>query len=180
LIFLSLGTHEQPFSRAIELVEPIAQAGEEVVVQHGSTPPQAGMAGVRWLPYLDYGGMVDTMVGARGFVCHAGVGSIMTALRHAVTPVVVPREARLDEHVDDHQRQLSDRLAQLGLIVVADERGLEPALESAAALRGASRGPGVQLSMAIERASDRRGRLLPARPRWFRPAVDQDRRRTSR
>lgn len=163
MIFLSLGTHEQAFDRAIDLIEPIAGAGEDVVVQHGATPPR-DVAGVEWIKFVEYARMVELMVASRGYVCHAGVGSIMTALKHSVVPVVLPREARLGEHVDDHQRQLCDRFASRGLVVIADERGLDVALAETSRMSGTSRGPGRELGRAVERASDRRGRVAPTHP----------------
>ncbi len=63
------------------------------------------------------------------FVCHAGVGSIVLARRYGLRPIVVPRKHELGEHVDDHQLELSRRLAQSGIVtLVEDERDLAAAV----------------------------------------------------
>jgi beta-1,4-N-acetylglucosaminyltransferase len=116
LILVSLGTHEQPFERALDLVEALA-GEEDVVVQHGHTPARPGTSGVRWLRFVSYEEMVALVREASGVLCHAGVGTVMTTLGLGRTPVVVPRLRRLGEHVDDHQLQITRALAARGLVV---------------------------------------------------------------
>ncbi len=116
MILLSLGTHQQPFPRALDLVEPLARRGEQLVVQHGATPPRPEMPNTTWVEFTPFEQVVDTMARADGVVCHAGVGTIMTALQAGHTPVVVPRQARYGEHVNDHQLDIATRFAEQGLI----------------------------------------------------------------
>lgn len=54
-------------------------------------------------------------------VCHAGSGMIARALHAGRTPLVMPRRRRFGEHVDDHQVQLADRLAEFGLVIPVDD-----------------------------------------------------------
>jgi UDP-N-acetylglucosamine--N-acetylmuramyl-(pentapeptide) pyrophosphoryl-undecaprenol N-acetylglucosamine transferase len=116
LILLSLGTHQQPFSRALDLVEPLAIGGEYLVIQHGSTPPRLAMPNTTWVEFMPFDDVVETMDKADSVVCHAGVGTIMTALQAGHTPVVIPRQASRDEHVDDHQLDIATRFAERRLI----------------------------------------------------------------
>ncbi len=51
-------------------------------------------------------------------ISHAGVGSALTALRCGKRPILVPREARRGEHVDDHQRQIATELAGRNLALL--------------------------------------------------------------
>ena len=44
-------------------------------------------------------------------ICHGGCGSISLALRAGKVPIVVPRQKRYGEHVNDHQLQLTQALA---------------------------------------------------------------------
>jgi UDP-N-acetylglucosamine transferase subunit ALG13 len=71
--------------------------------------------------------------------------------------VLVPREHRFGEHVDDHQRQIADRVSGRGLAVTAaaDQVTLDD-LERAAGLAATS-GPAPPLALA-----GRLGRLLHA------------------
>jgi UDP-N-acetylglucosamine transferase subunit ALG13 len=129
LIFLSLGTHQQPFTRALDLVEPLALGGEDLVIQHGSTPLRQTMPNTTWLEFIAFEEVADMMAKAKSVVCHAGVGTIMTALQAEHTPVIVPRLARYGEHVDDHQLDIATRFAERGLVrCVISETDLAPIL----------------------------------------------------
>ena len=116
MILLSLGTHQQAFLRALDLVEPLACGGADFVIQHGSTPPRPEMPNTVWIEFMPYENVVDAMARADSVVCHAGVGTIMTALKAGHTPVVIPRQAQHGEHVDDHQRDIATRFAERGLV----------------------------------------------------------------
>jgi UDP-N-acetylglucosamine--N-acetylmuramyl-(pentapeptide) pyrophosphoryl-undecaprenol N-acetylglucosamine transferase len=117
VIFVTLGTHEQPFNRALDLVAALTQH-DRVLVQHGATPPRRGLNGVEWSEYLDWEPLAASMRDADVVVTHAGVGSAVTAIRAGKKPLLVPRLARYGEHVDDHQLQLAERLAEFGMAVV--------------------------------------------------------------
>ena len=129
MILLSLGTHQQPFPRALDLVESLTRGGEDLVIQHGSTPPRPEMPNTIWVEFMPYEEVVDAMAQADSVICHAGVGTIMTALQAGHTPVVLPRLARHGEHVDDHQLDIATRFAEQGLIrCVTSETDLAPLL----------------------------------------------------
>jgi UDP-N-acetylglucosamine transferase subunit ALG13 len=129
LILLSLGTHQQPFPRALDLIESLAHSGEDLVIQHGSTTPRPEMPNTIWVEFLAYDDLADTMAQADSVICHAGVGTIMTALQARHTPVVIPRLAQHDEHVDDHQLDIATRFAERGLVCcVTTETDLAPLL----------------------------------------------------
>jgi UDP-N-acetylglucosamine transferase subunit ALG13 len=63
-------------------------------------------------------------------ICHAGTGSLITALRQSCHVIAVPRLHALGEVYDDHQEQIAAEFESRGLIQVA--RTTE---ELAAALR---------------------------------------------
>jgi UDP-N-acetylglucosamine transferase subunit ALG13 len=88
----------------------------DLYVQHGpATPPPCARADV----YLPFGGIVERIEQADIVVTHAGVGSIMCAMRAGHVPVVFPRLKRYAETVDDHQAELAEALAQRGTVIVA-------------------------------------------------------------
>jgi UDP-N-acetylglucosamine transferase subunit ALG13 len=129
LILVSLGTHQQPFPRAIDLVEPLALGGEELVIQHGSTQPRRNWPNTRWYPFLEFDDLVERMTTAHSAVCHAGVGTIMTAVETGHVPLVIPRRRVFGEHVDDHQEDIARCYAERGLVkCVIDETELAPLL----------------------------------------------------
>jgi UDP-N-acetylglucosamine transferase subunit ALG13 len=129
LILLSLGTHQQPFRRALDLIEPVALAGNTVLVQHGSTKPRLEMPNVSWIELMPFEELVAQMAVASSVVCHAGVGTIMTSLQAGHTPVVIPRQAQYGEHVDNHQLDIAMRFAERGLVrCLISETDLVPLL----------------------------------------------------
>jgi UDP-N-acetylglucosamine--N-acetylmuramyl-(pentapeptide) pyrophosphoryl-undecaprenol N-acetylglucosamine transferase len=131
LILLTLGTHEQPFARAIDLIEPLARQ-EQLVIQHGFTPPRADLANVRWIDFLEHEELIRLAADASAVVCHAGVGSIMTVLGLGKTPVLIPRLKAFGEHVDDHQLQIARELESAGVAVAYTGEGeLAEAIEAA-------------------------------------------------
>jgi UDP-N-acetylglucosamine transferase subunit ALG13 len=66
----------------------------------------------------------DTEIGVADIVItHGGVGSIYTALRQGHTPIVFPRRVRLGEHVNDHQVEMAQKLAEQGRVVLAEDSG---------------------------------------------------------
>lgn len=137
MIFVTLGTHHDPFTRLIDALAELP--GDELVVQHGHSPPPRGVREAT--PFLTFGEMLARVREADRVVTHAGVGSILLARREGHTPVVVPRLHRLGEHVDDHQVELTEALvAEDKVIAVWNGTGLPAALE-AAPPRGEPRPP---------------------------------------
>ena len=152
MIFVTLGTHEQPFDRALDLVAALARR-ETVLVQHGATPPRPGLSGVEWSEYLDWAPLTALMRDADVVITHAGVGSAVTAIRAGKKPVLVPRLARYGEHVDDHQLQIAERLAEFGLAVVcAPEAQVDGLI--AEARETTSRFPSSRRSMLARAVAD--------------------------
>lgn len=135
MILLLLGTHEQPFERAVDALLPFS-AREQLVIQHGHTPPRPAVAGVTWIQFAPYERIMGLCREARVVACHAGVGTIMTARAVGKTPLVIPRLSRHDEHVDDHQLQIAIEFASHDLIVMLrDDANVEAALELTSAPR---------------------------------------------
>jgi UDP-N-acetylglucosamine transferase subunit ALG13 len=118
VIFVTVGTNEARFDRLLRGIESLG-GDEEVLVQHGHTPPTA-CPNCTFVDFLPFEQMLETMRRARVVVTHAGVGSVMVALSVGKRPVVVPRRKALDEAVDDHQLQLGRRFAETGLVTLAE------------------------------------------------------------
>lgn len=119
-VVVSFGSERFPFSRAIDTVVAALPPGAEVFWQLGHTPPPPGLTGdVRdWVAYRD---LAASVAAADVVVTHAGVGSVLTALRSGRVPVIVPRSAARGEHVDEHQSQLAAELARRSLAIVLDD-----------------------------------------------------------
>jgi UDP-N-acetylglucosamine transferase subunit ALG13 len=119
VIFVTVGTHHQPFERMLGALGEFDLS--EMIVQYGPGEPPAGVA--RAEAYLDFEAMVDCFREADTVITHAGVGSILCARREGHTPLVVPRRHDLGEHVDEHQAELTRALAARGSVVAVWDVG---------------------------------------------------------
>jgi len=111
LIFVTVGTHDQAFSRMLAGIEALPDRAE-IVIQYGYGTAPSGVSHAA--AFMSFGEMEQYFEAADLVVTHAGVGSILCARRAGHTPIVVPRYHELGEHVDDHQVELTRALAQLG------------------------------------------------------------------
>ena len=104
MIFVTVGTHEQPFNRLIEAVDKLKGDGaiqEEVVVQRGySTYAPQYCTSFSMLPYEE---MQRYNREARIVITHGGPASFLDVLALGKVPIVVPRQKQYGEHVNDHQ-----------------------------------------------------------------------------
>lgn len=128
MILVTVGTHHAPFDRLIAAAEAHAAAtGERVVVQTGpSRVPTPHCEAHSWLSPERLEALARE---ARAVVTHAGPGSVLLALGAGRTPIVVPRDPALGEHVDDHQLRFAAHLEGRAR-VVRDTTSLTEALES--------------------------------------------------
>ena len=137
MIFATVGTHQDGFPRMLRALETLT--GADLVVQYGNGQPP-GNARVAE-PFLPFDRMTAYFGEAERVVTHAGVGSILLAIRHGHVPIVMPRLKRYGEHVDDHQVELAERLTEQQRVrVVWEEDDLAAAVQDVP-----RRGPRAQL-----------------------------------
>ncbi len=99
---------------------------------HAQVGPAAWTVdGAEVAPYIGRQDLEGALRDARMVVCHGGAGIISSALAAGRRPIVIPRRAALGEHVDDHQYQLTRKLADDGLVVAVEERITAADVESA-------------------------------------------------
>ena len=134
MIFVTVGTHHDPFQRLLDGLSLLD--GDELVVQYGPGGPPAGVA--RAADYLPFDEMLALFREADKVITHAGVGSILCATREGHVPLVVPRRHDLGEHVDDHQSELTRALAARGSVSAVWEVEELPQLLAAAQSRRAA------------------------------------------
>jgi UDP-N-acetylglucosamine transferase subunit ALG13 len=126
MIFVTVGTHQQPFERLIGALRSLDRA--DLVVQYGYAEAPAGVAHAT--AFMSFPEMLRHFEDADAVITHAGVGSILCATNAGHVPIVVPRLKRYGEHVDDHQVELVRELEQAGnVLVVEDVERLAEALE---------------------------------------------------
>ena len=102
MIFVTVGTHEQQFNRLIEYMDQWASRhGEAVLIQSGYSTYEPKVA--KWSKLFSYSEMVKNVKEARIVITHGGPSSFIIPLQMGKTPIVVPRQKKYGEHVNDHQ-----------------------------------------------------------------------------
>ena len=146
LLLVTVGTDHHPFDRLVRWVDgwlgtPGGRAaGLRCLMQTGTSAAPTGPA--RWQAYLEFEALQVAMRDAAAVVCHGGPGTILGARHMGAVPIVVPRQHRLGEHVDDHQVAFSRRLAAEGSVFLAEaEADLHGLLDRVAAEPAAFRAP---------------------------------------
>ena len=129
MIFVTVGTHEQPFNRLVEYMDKWAsEHDEDVVIQTGFSTYEP--KNCEWSKLYPYKTMIEMVAGARIVITHGGPSSSIMPLQIGKIPIVVPRQKQFDEHVNDHQVDFCRRVAisQKNIIVVEDIQTLEDVL----------------------------------------------------
>jgi len=130
LVTIGLGGGMWGFSRLVSEMDRIAGSiDEKVVMQIGATDYEPENS--EYFTFLARNEMDQFYRDARVVVCHAGVGSILTAIKYNKPLVLVPRVKRYGEILDDHQRQIAGELEGKGVAVVYDINTLESAIKTA-------------------------------------------------
>jgi UDP-N-acetylglucosamine transferase subunit ALG13 len=131
VIFVTVGTHEQPFDRLIKKVDELVE-NKKI---RGKVIAQIGYC--RYVPknfdyfrFADFKKMEKILNSSRIVITHGGIGSIFSALRKGKKVIVVPRMRKFGEHSDDHQIQVAKELEKQGMIIgVYDIEDLEEAIK---------------------------------------------------
>ncbi len=129
-IFATVGT-THPFDRMIKAVEVLQKDGRL------SVPVTAQVGNSTYLPSTmtcfkscDFEAMQKYLWAADIAICHGGTGSLIVALQSGAAVVAMAREAKFNEHYDDHQVEIVRAFAERGLIEVAhDADSLASAIE---------------------------------------------------
>lgn len=123
MIFVTVGTHEQPFNRLIQKVDELKRDGvitEEVIMQTGFSTYEP--KNCQWGKLIPYQQMVKNVADARIVITHGGPASFIMPLQIGKIPIVVPRQHQYDEHVNDHQVEFARNVAErMGNILVVED-----------------------------------------------------------
>lgn len=123
MIFVTVGTHEQPFNRLVEYIDNMKRDGlikEEVIIQTGYSTYEPGYC--TWQKLYPYQQMLKYVGEARIVVTHGGPSSFIMPLQAGKTPIVVPRQKKFDEHVNDHQVDFAQEVAKrMGTIITVTD-----------------------------------------------------------
>lgn len=131
MIFVTVGTHEQPFNRLIRYIDKMKEKGlirEEVVVQTGYSTYEPRYC--RFSKLFPYSEMCRFVKEARIVITHGGPSSFIMPLQEGKIPIVVPRQKRYGEHVNNHQLEFCRAIEERSgnIIVVEEVRELKRAI----------------------------------------------------
>ena len=121
MIFVSVGTHEQPFNRLIEEVDLLKKdkvIKENVIIQTGYCTYKPAYC--TWKKLFSYEEMVGYVSKARIAITHGGPSSFIMPLQIGKIPIVVPRQKKFGEHVNNHQLEFTKAVfeKQKSIIVI--------------------------------------------------------------
>lgn len=158
-VVLSVGTDHHRFDRAVDWVDHWVAAHADrarCTAQVGTSKPSVTGSSVELMAPAE---LQRAMASADAVVCHAGPGTVMDARRAGREPIVVPRSARLGEHVDDHQERFARWMAERGrLLVATTEEELHRLLDRVLTEPGAYVRPAD--SDDVRRVAERFGQLV--------------------
>lgn len=113
MIFVTVGTHEQPFDRLVKKIDELKRDGiiqEEVIIQTGFSTYEPKYC--RWSKLIPYSEMIKNVADARIVITHGGPASFILPLQVGKIPIVVPRQSQFAEHINDHQVEFTKNVSQ--------------------------------------------------------------------
>lgn len=118
-LFVTVGTDYHRFDRLVWWLDEWLAGGPDVnrvVLQRGTSSTSERTASIDYLPRTR---LIEEFQEASVVVCHGGPATILECRSNGLVPIVVPREERYDEHVNDHQVDFCERLNAHGEIQMA-------------------------------------------------------------
>ena len=119
MIFLTVGT-EFPFDRLVCTIDQMIGDGvitEPVFAQIGHTGFKPRY--MRWVETLDRELYTQKVKDCKAIISHAGMGTIIAALKLDKPLLVMPRLKKYAEVVNDHQIETARQFGLLGHVLVA-------------------------------------------------------------
>lgn len=128
MIFVTVGTHEQPFNRLIKEVDRLVETcviKDDVFIQTGYSTYEPKFC--KWSSLISFDKMNELMETSDIIITHGGPATFMSAIANGKKPIVVPRQEKFDEHVNDHQvdfaQQVKERYNSIEVVTEISELG---------------------------------------------------------
>jgi UDP-N-acetylglucosamine transferase subunit ALG13 len=120
MIFVIHGTEAFPFDRMAKEIDALKGDGtltDDVFMQLGSCTYEPKHC--KFERYLSFGEMRENIAAADLVISHAGAGSTLLCLEIGKRPIIVTRQHKHNEHVDDHQIPFAKMMEKRNYVVVA-------------------------------------------------------------
>lgn len=117
MIFISVGSREYQFNRLIKKIDELIGKGkitDEVFGQIGQSTyiPK----NFRYKKFVSQEEFKSLQRRANLIISHGGTGTLINALKQGKQVIAVPRLAKYNEHIDDHQIHVASILDQEGYL----------------------------------------------------------------
>ena len=117
MIFISAGNNELSFIRLFKSFENIfcklKKKKLKVICQVGYTDyTNENFHIVKFLEKKNFNELVKK---SSLFISHAGAGSVIDSIINKKIPILLPREKKFNEHIDNHQIELYHKLTKINL-----------------------------------------------------------------
>lgn len=118
MIFVTLGTQDKSFDRLLKAIDKEIETGtikDKVIVQAGYTKYESkNMEIFDLVDSEEFDKLVDK---CDLLITHAGVGSILSAVKKGKKVICVPRLKEYKEHTNNHQKQIAQEFEKEGYIL---------------------------------------------------------------
>ena len=119
MIFCTTGT-QAPFDRFIKAIDEIAETlNEDFFVQ--AYKSKYTPKNIRVVDFVSPDEFAKIAYSARIIIAHAGIGSIISAMRLDKPLIIFPRVAKLGEHRNEHQLATAKKMSELGYAYIAND-----------------------------------------------------------
>ncbi len=126
MIFVTIGNHNQDFTRLLKKIDEIApEIKEEIIIQKGLTKyTPKNCKSFDFAPELD-----SYYKKARLVISHGGSSPWEFLYNYKKPLIIVPRQFKFKEHINDHQVEFSQHLSKkTGVKVILNINELTPEL----------------------------------------------------
>ena len=121
MIFITVGTQKFQFNRLLRSIDSLIEKkviNDTIVCQSGySTYVPKYYKTVKFLSAEQYG---ENIKQCSLLITHAGVGTILSAIKLSKPIIVISRLEKFEEHVDDHQLQIAEGFNKKKLVMSAN------------------------------------------------------------
>ena len=122
MIFVTIGTQKQQFTRLFDLIEKSNYLKDkQIIAQTGNTNYTSNNDRIKTVNFLDDELLKKYLNECDFVISHGGVGTIFTALRLKKKILVVPRLKRYKEHKDNHQLEICKELQKENYLLYLSE-----------------------------------------------------------
>lgn len=116
MIFITVGTQKQQFTRFFDLITKCKSLqNEEIVAQMGYTKYKSSK--LESFDFIPLDKMDEYIENAELIIAHGGVGTIFSAIKKGKKVIAIPRLEKYGEHINDHQIEICEELEREGYIL---------------------------------------------------------------